>query len=163
MKCEGVDCASYQSVGYYDYIDQEAIYIDEHNVVLYNAEQYWQRVRFTLAHELGHKVLSHYNTSLSFIAKEQEANKFAAELLCPSPLVYLSNIDTIGELCSAFDVSNSCAEAIMLSYNYFSPERWHYFVNMFRGQFRNFIKARQNLRTKRIRSKIPPMFDLYEW
>lgn len=161
LKCEGVECASYQEVGYSKDIELEAIYIDEFNAVFYNEDQYWQRLRFTLAHELGHKMLSHYNTSLTFKAKEQEANKFAAELLCPSPLVFLTGITHPGDLCAAFDISASCANAIMESYDYFDPQRWHYFIEMFRRQFSQFINYRQRLNT-RMRSAASIRMQLYD-
>jgi len=50
------------------------------------------RIRFTLAHELGHFILPHNRSVFSCNESqvdrwEQEANRFAAELLMPQPLI----------------------------------------------------------------------------
>jgi Zn-dependent peptidase ImmA (M78 family) len=50
------------------------------------------RIRFTLAHELGHFILPHNRSVFSCQESqmdrwEQEANRFAAELLMPQPLI----------------------------------------------------------------------------
>lgn len=55
-------------------------------VVLRESES-WERTRFTVAHELGHLVLhsgSHCSVSAD---NEQEANRFATELLAPSAVI----------------------------------------------------------------------------
>lgn len=42
------------------------------------------RLRFTLAHELGHRLLGHTGADA---AEEREADHFASHLLCPEPVV----------------------------------------------------------------------------
>lgn len=42
------------------------------------------RLRFTLAHELGHRILGHDSGSA---AEEREADCFASHLLCPEPVI----------------------------------------------------------------------------
>lgn len=49
-------------------------------IIFFNKNMPWCRIRFTLAHELGHIVLGH----LPRQGVEEEANKFAAELLMPT-------------------------------------------------------------------------------
>ena len=51
-------------------------------VVVYRAGGHPQRVRFSLAHELGHIVMKHHGTSEE---EEREADRFAGCLLCPRP------------------------------------------------------------------------------
>ncbi len=53
-------------------------------LVAYQAEGHPARMRFTLAHELGHRVLGHTGENPS---EEQEADEFANHLLCPRPVI----------------------------------------------------------------------------
>lgn len=58
------------------------------NLIHYNSTQSDTRIRFTIAHELGHILLGHnsVNRSIDFYSKdpnEKLANAFAAELLVP--------------------------------------------------------------------------------
>jgi Zn-dependent peptidase ImmA (M78 family)/transcriptional regulator with XRE-family HTH domain len=50
-------------------------------VILLNSEQATDRMRFTLAHEIGHLVMHRFPSS----TMEDEANLFASELLMPAP------------------------------------------------------------------------------
>ena len=52
--------------------------------VVYQAGGNPARLRFTLAHELGHRVLQHCDTHA---ALEREADCFASHLLCPTPVL----------------------------------------------------------------------------
>lgn len=78
------------------------------------------RKRFTIAHELGHYLLAHYDrfhldlpsaeageSPLFDWRLEREANQFAADLLMPAALVQakVAQGDTVGQLAAAFDVS----------------------------------------------------------
>lgn len=83
----------------------------------YNANDSLVRRRFTVAHELGHYVLGHQDAPRdypdSFGSKngspiEQQANKFAAELLMPSHVVKtmaLAGSNSLEELANLFAVS----------------------------------------------------------
>lgn len=53
-------------------------------LVVYRPGGHPARLRFTLAHELGHRVLGH--TSMS-AREEREADLFASHLLCPQPVI----------------------------------------------------------------------------
>lgn len=56
----------------------------EHYLVIYRAGGNPARQRFTLAHELGHRVLGHRTANT---ASEREADCFASHLLCPRPVI----------------------------------------------------------------------------
>ena len=72
-----------------DSISGTIIQNNEINVIGVNANQANVRQRFTIAHELGHYLLGHDHAKVidetfdSPNRNEQEANKFAAELLMP--------------------------------------------------------------------------------
>lgn len=56
-------------------------------LTLYNDEQSPARVRFTLAHELGHLALNHFRRhDLSDDMKEAQADRFAANLIAPAAI-----------------------------------------------------------------------------
>ena len=55
-----------------------------HYIVIYRADGNPARLRFTLAHELGHRLLGHRGSGH---AEEQEADCFASHLLCPEAVV----------------------------------------------------------------------------
>ena len=55
-----------------------------HYIVIYRVDGNPARMRFTLAHELGHRVLGHTGSTL---AEERAADCFASHLLCPEPLM----------------------------------------------------------------------------
>jgi Zn-dependent peptidase ImmA (M78 family) len=74
------------------------------------------RQRFTIAHELGHLMLHkegtlhHRDTSFTGNAMEQQANKFAAELLMPWSMLETAMVSTGGStkrLARLFDVSDA--------------------------------------------------------
>ena len=115
-------------VPYTDFAHQKQIYLSrlitlmgsEDSVTLYDVEedQYYicyndtkpiERIRFTLAHEIGHIVQRHFLipgvTALNFSNNllihgdankplEQEANTFAANFLSPAPLFRIFNLET---------------------------------------------------------------------
>lgn len=55
-----------------------------HYIVVYRRDGHPARLRFTLAHELGHRLLGHTGHDP---ADEQEADCFASHLLCPEPVL----------------------------------------------------------------------------
>lgn len=87
----------------------------------------YRRIRFTIAHELGHFFLGHHkrtNTSIMhrkgisltvYNAFENEANCFARNLLSPYPLVpYITDITqqySVKHIMEAFDISHDAAIA----------------------------------------------------
>lgn len=62
----------------YDY--EEGV---EYAVIAVNENHGWFRKRFTIAHELGHFLLEHKQSSIPKKIQEKEADIFAAELLLP--------------------------------------------------------------------------------
>lgn len=90
-------------------------------VISYNSRDPHSRIRFTLAHELGHHVLGHTKNGRKLreyhnpdrndgnYLEERDANRFAAELLMPSEalatLINREKIYSVPELATRFDVS----------------------------------------------------------
>lgn len=76
-----------------------------------------QRIRFTIAHELGHIFLGHdlrngYHTRRYNIVKpsdETEADMFAARLLAPACVLWAIGVDTAEELAMLCNISYSAA------------------------------------------------------
>lgn len=83
-----------------------------HYFVIYRVDGNPARLRFTLAHELGHRLLGHTGSTP---AEENAADSFASHLLCPEPVVRrlraLSADDADAADCIAVAcyVSRSCA------------------------------------------------------
>ena len=96
-----------------------AIYDGEHWYIIYDEENPIDRCRFTVAHELGHIFLGHHirkgycARSKVFCTKpeiEQEADMFAARLLCPSCVLWGLNLHTADEIARTCRVSHSAAQ-----------------------------------------------------
>lgn len=80
-------------------------------IVIYRPGGNPARLRFTLAHELGHRLLGHTGADA---AEEREADHFASHLLCPEPV--LARLRECGaipirQLATACYVSPACAKA----------------------------------------------------
>ncbi len=70
-----------------------------------------KRVRFTIAHEIGHIKLQHHrNTEISMQEKEQEANYFASRLLVPVWAIHYLEVKSPEIISDVFCVSYQCAE-----------------------------------------------------
>ncbi|NLY20708.1 MAG: ImmA/IrrE family metallo-endopeptidase [Tissierellia bacterium] len=93
--------------------DGFSVYRDNEYYIFYNASIHENRIRFTLAHEIGHIVLNHHvefnceiildNSVGSYI--EDEANIFARNLLIPNQLVSEIEYKSVKILASYFKVS----------------------------------------------------------
>ena len=81
------------------------------------------RIRFTIAHELGHHSLKHIRLDMLFIprcaqrrrgaasnAREREANIFAARLLAPSIVLHELNLKTEEEIATVCGMSKEAAQ-----------------------------------------------------
>lgn len=77
-------------------------------VVVYHPEGNPARMRFTLAHELGHRLLGSAGEW-----SEAEADCFASHLLCPEPVLKKMKEITPERIAANFYVSLSCAERVM--------------------------------------------------
>lgn len=91
------------------------------HVISYNTSDPHSRIRFTLAHELGHHVLGHTRNGKKFreytnpswndgnYVEEKDANRFAAELLMPEEaietLINREKVYAVADLAKRFDVS----------------------------------------------------------
>lgn len=87
-----------------------------HYIVVYRPDGNPARLRFTLAHELGHRLLRHEGNERW---EEQEADCFASHLLCPRPALELlaRRFDPLSaeQAAAAFYVSVSCVRTVMLA------------------------------------------------
>ena len=86
------------------------------NIILYNDDRMANslpRLRFSLAHELGHVLMKHEGNSMIF---EMEANCFAQHLLCPAPVVEALDLQDESKIflfTSTFGVSRSVARIVL--------------------------------------------------
>lgn len=97
-------------------------YINGDYMVFYNPAQPPARMRFTLAHELGHIFLGHIG-SLAPLCKctgsltlDQQADLFASYLLCPPLLLQALHAGNPGQIVHLCDVSLPCASARLKFY-----------------------------------------------
>lgn len=99
--------------------DGFTVRIGERSYVFYNAEQPPGRVRFTIAHELGHILLGHlsdgehtvYNREPSpeDAPEEHTANVFASRLLAPACVLHALGAVTPEQIAAACDISLAAA------------------------------------------------------
>ncbi len=82
--------------------------------VYYNDKKSYDRINFTLMHEIGHIVLDH--TQESDLA-EAEANFFAKYALAPPVLIHKLELKSPVEISNIFDISH---EAAYNSWNYYN-------------------------------------------
>ena len=81
--------------------------------IVYNKERHPNRIRFSIAHELGHLYMGHVHgsSSLDFGSEnfdEKEANQFAAQLLMPTKLLRAdikAGIKNVADLIERYKVS----------------------------------------------------------
>lgn len=80
-----------------------------HKVVFLNTQMSNDRLRFSLAHELGHLVMHMETPPLSVQVAEEQADVFAAQFLMPEdeikPMLYNLKISTLAELKRKWGVS----------------------------------------------------------
>lgn len=113
-------CRAYKSE------DGAAILNGDTYCILYNdMDRSSQRIRFTLAHELGHIILGHLEfdaclcrlSDYEYDVLEKEANQFASQLLSPEPLIYdilkTSHSISTSQIHSIFDISYQSADCVL--------------------------------------------------
>lgn len=76
-------------------------------IILFNDRQNAKRCAFTMMHEIAHARLGHREHSK---LAEIEANFFAANALCPLPLLYRSGLVAAVDIAMHFGVSEECAQ-----------------------------------------------------
>lgn len=79
-------------------------------VIFYNDAQSRERIRFSLAHELGHIILEH--PAIETEEYEAEADIFGNYLLAPAPIVLRDSENNIETIMDDFVVSRGCATSI---------------------------------------------------
>lgn len=135
--------------------DGRSLIIAGEPVIFVRRECSRQRIRFTIAHELGHILLGHVG-KYSLVNREpspndnpieREANVFASRLLAPACVLYGCGVKTANEISTLCDISSQAAEyrmkrlAVLYRRNMFlvSPlERQVY------EQFSHYIKDHQH-------------------
>ena len=87
-------------------ISGDAYVVRKDKTIYVNSDvQSLQRIRFSIAHELGHVIL--------LTDDEDVANDFASNLLAPRPIVFAKGLKTAEEISCVFDISISAANNTM--------------------------------------------------
>lgn len=122
-------------------------------ITSYNDDFLDVRIRWTLAHEIGHIVLGHFNYDETFLLRggldeqkysvlELEANAFAAELLAPTFILYnlgICSVEGIQEICF---LSREASERRFSNLSRFSYKQEQHFIQKqkFECQFAPYLK-----------------------
>nr|DAI01671.1 MAG TPA: IrrE protein [Caudoviricetes sp.] len=165
LRKSGVRCLSYSEIKQFPEfedrvatllefdVDAVCIKVDKRYLVLYNdTVAYEDRIRFTLAHELGHIKLGHlddkpngwlkrYKTVYSKDPIEKESDAFAAELLAPTVLAYLTNLD-VYDVQNIFHVSFSCANIVAKNASTLKFDNSTENLNFYTQHFYSFLNFR---------------------
>jgi Zn-dependent peptidase ImmA (M78 family) len=88
------------------------------NNIYYNDSMPRTRVRFSLAHELGHIVLGHGDYLVP--ENEAEANYFSSCLLAPRMAIHYSKCKNENDVAKIFNISSEAARYAFMDYR-----RWH--------------------------------------
>lgn len=114
-------------------------------LILYNEAVPLGCIRFTIAHEIGHCVLGHFEEHDDSL--EKEANCFARNLLCPIPVVYGMDLLTVQDYVSMFDVT---AQMATVSFDkqsndkyYITDELWTVVSDMLDAYMMGFADIRE--------------------
>ena len=85
--------------------------------IFYNDSLCDARIRFTIAHEIGHIRLGHLDENiLPYKIAEAEANYFAKYLLSPHPVSNKLQLASPAEFAETYHISNQAAEYTFTSY-----------------------------------------------
>ena len=96
---------------------EEAFRGGAHRIIAYNQDKSPLRIRFSLAHELGHHILGHKNETRH---NEIEANFFAGNLLAPRMAIYYARCQNARDVSFIFQISEEAAQIAYEDYL-----RWH--------------------------------------
>ncbi|HIB1875247.1 TPA: ImmA/IrrE family metallo-endopeptidase [Enterococcus faecium] len=136
----------------------------EEFIIVYNSDlttNIVERIRFSIAHELGHIILDHFTSGDLILTRgglsekrykklEKEADTFARELLAPTFLMQPGKW-SIKQVCDIFDVSKKVAEISLNSKKKYPWIKPIYPLNLlFKDQEIRFNK-RKNILNKRSR------------
>ena len=106
IKCVPYSQASNRGFGNPEEISDDAFTDLTSNTIFYNDKVEVNRLRFSIAHEIGHIWLEHRD---SCPHNEAEANHFAAYLLAPTPLILKLGFTKPQEIADYFKISNHAA------------------------------------------------------
>lgn len=95
----------------------EAFREGQSKIIAYNDQRSATRIRFSLAHELGHHMLKHTGESLQ---NERESNYFASHLLAPRIVIHYSGCKDADDIALAFHLSREAARIAWEDYS-----RWY--------------------------------------
>ena len=99
--------------------DGQSTIVNGQPIILINSKvKNTGRIRFTLAHELGHVLLGHVGTyeyvnrasSSNYDSIEREANMFAARLLAPACVLWGCKVKSAEEIMRLCDISHQASE-----------------------------------------------------
>lgn len=87
-------------------------------VIYYNDYAQYERMRWTIFHEIGHIYLGHHDNpdDSNSATEEAEANFFAKYAIAPPPLIAITHCSDASDIANIFCVS---AEASEYSYEYY--------------------------------------------
>ena len=92
-------------------------------IVCYNEQMASNRIRFSLAHELGHIILGHVTDEKE---KEIEANYFASNLLSPRMAIHYAHCKNVNDVVKIFKLSEQAASNAFDDYR-----RWRRNVSIY--------------------------------
>lgn len=121
LKHYGVSLFSYSSLSSElreyssKYSDDAFSYKDK---IFYNDDMLSGRIRFSLMHELGHKLLNH--SEIQTDEMELEANNFASNLLAPRMAIHYAKCKNENDVSKLFSITH---EAALYAFNDY--KRWH--------------------------------------
>ncbi len=132
--------------------DGYTIYDGENYTIAYNDTiQVYGRIRFTLMHEIGHIYLNHLVefdetilmrstlTESKYKVLENEANSFARNVLAPVMVVKDLGINSINDLVSYFEMSQSAAKVRLKALNTDYLKLLSSYIRFQRYNFKSFI------------------------
>ena len=108
-------------IEYSDIEDGFSVKINGRYIIYYNSKKPVARIRFTIAHELGHCLLNHIRdneitfrrnseTDSNIDIKEIQANVFARDILMPAAVLHRLNIASASDIAKICNVSMTSAE-----------------------------------------------------
>lgn len=86
----------------------------EKSYILYSERYPKNVIRFTILHELGHVVFKHKEDSE---LARKIVDHFAGYAIAPPPIIDKMGCKTVGDIMSAFEVTEKCAEVRLDYYN----------------------------------------------
>lgn len=87
-------------------------------IIYYNDYAQFERMRWTIFHEIGHIYLGHHDNldNSNITSEEAEANFFAKYAIAPPPLIAITHCNDPSDIASTFCIST---EASIYSYDYY--------------------------------------------